>query len=988
MNETNLTALPTDLPQELQQVLDRHARVGDSASPIAGQVWWLQAGRIDLFLELRTPGLLHPAREFFCTLGAGQMMLFPELPEDGDARMQAQIAPGSRFWVCPAQDLPTLLGEPARQAAFATLLDQMLPTLAAHLPQMVAADSRLMQAGGSVCSHEQAAFFSASASPLWLQLQAGQARYFDCVQVASLPQQPAATRLLPLPADAVLQLAVGSELTCHSSLSALRSFGSSALVAGLCTLWQVLLQYQIELRQQKEVAELDRLQRKTEAGRERMNHALSDLASLFDSQDARAGAGDAMAQACQAIGKAMGVDFVIPPGIGSRGEVLEQVYEIAAASGLGRRKVMLKGEWWREDGGPLLAFAKKGRTPLALIPRRGGGYTVVQAGGGRGRVADAAFAAELGAFGYMFYRNLPSHVLQWQDIVRFSVAGMRTDLIGIALAGIASALLAMVLPIASGHLFDNVLPAADSAQVLQVVFILFVASGVNLLFEATGSLLMLRLEGRAANELQAAVWDRVLKLPPSFFRSYAAGDLANRIDGINEIRQALSGRVISSLLGALFSLLNVALMFYYSVSLALLGGGLVLLMLLLNWLLVWRQTGILRESGKLNGIVGGRVLEYLSGIAKIRVSGAESRVFANWAALFGRQKRLALRGGQLANLSAVVSVLFPLVASMALFWSVAAILPPGATPHAGQAGGALLSTGDFIAFSAVFALFMNAMLSLMQTVMVLLRVEPMVERTRPILQALPEVNEHKQAPGKLSGGIELNHVSFSYAAEGPAVLSDVSMTIKPGEFVALVGASGSGKSTLLRLLLGFEKPSQGGIYYDGQNLQEVDVGAVRRQLGVVLQGGRLLGGDIFTNIVGATLLTLDDAWAAARACGLDQDILAMPMGMQTVVSEGGSTLSGGQRQRLLIARAIVHRPGIVFFDEATSALDNRTQAIVSQSMERLHATRVVIAHRLSTIINADRIFVLDQGRVVQSGTYAELMTQPGLFAELAQRQIV
>lgn len=960
MSENHVTAL--------QAVLQRHALPGDSASPARGGIWLLQSGSIDFFLQLATPGLPHPVREFFCSLQAGQMLAMPTgdvWPDDGSVELQARIAAGSRFWVLPPDDLPVLLAQPASARHGAALLGQLRLTLAALLPPLATGNGTGNAAGNGAGN------------------AAGNAAENAVGNVAgSVAGNAAENAVGNVAGKAAGEVAVESGPEWPISAAALAGLGAGPVLAAVEQLWQDILQHQTMLRQQREIAELDRLQRKAEAGRERMNHALSDLASLFDDDTLQGSMGDAMALACHAIGKQMGVNFVLPPT--STTEVLERVYEIAAASGLGRRKVMLKGEWWHQDSGPLLAFSKKERTPLALIPCRGGGYVVVQAGVATRQKVDAAFAAGLGAFGYMFYRNLPSHALQWRDLVRFSLSGMRGDLLAIALAGIASAMLAMVLPIASGHLFDNVFPAADRTQLLQVVFILFVAGGVKLLFEATGSLLMLRLEGRAANELQAAVWDRVLRLPAAFFRAYAAGDLANRIDGINEIRQALSGRVISSLLGALFSLLNVALMVYYSARLALLALALVLLMLLVNGLLAWCQSGILRESGKLNGIVSGRVLEYLSGISKIRVSGAESRAFANWATLFGQQKRLSLRGGQLANLSTLFSTLFPLGAGMALFWTVAVVLPQ----DPGSQAGLPLSTGDFIAFSAVFGLFMNAMLSLMQTLMILIRIEPLLERTRPILQALPEVNEHKHAPGRLAGGIELSHVSFAYAADAPLVLNDVSIRIRPGEFVALVGASGSGKSTLLRLLLGFEKPQQGGIYYDGQNLQDVDAGAVRRQLGVVLQGGRLLGGDIFTNIVGATLLTLEDAWAAARACGLDQDIRAMPMGMQTVVSEGGTTLSGGQRQRLQIARAIVHRPGILFFDEATSALDNATQAIVSDSMERLHATRVVIAHRLSTIMNADRIFVLDQGRVVQSGNYQELMAQDGLFAELAQRQIV
>ncbi|HEU4454372.1 MAG TPA: ATP-binding cassette domain-containing protein, partial [Longimicrobium sp.] len=298
-----------------------------------------------------------------------------------------------------------------------------------------------------------------------------------------------------------------------------------------------------------------------------------------------------------------------------------------------------------------------------------------------------------------------------------------------------------------------------------------------------------------------------------------------------------------------------------------------------------------------------------------------------------------------------------------------------------------LRTGDFMAFMSSFTTCLMGMLAAAAALMGALTVVPMYEQARPILETLPEVDTAKADPGVLTGAIDIERVTFRYTEDGPPILRDLTMRIKPGEFVAFVGPSGSGKSTLLRLLLGFEKPESGGVYYDGRELAGLDAQAVRRQIGVVLQNGRLMSGDLFTNIAGSSPATMEDAWEAARMAGFDEDIKAMPMGMHTVINEGASTLSGGQRQRLMIARAIVQRPRILFFDEATSALDNRTQAIVTESLDRLNATRIVIAHRLSTILHADRIFVIKAGRIVQTGTYAELIEQEGLFAELAKRQL-
>jgi ATP-binding cassette subfamily C protein len=390
------------------------------------------------------------------------------------------------------------------------------------------------------------------------------------------------------------------------------------------------------------------------------------------------------------------------------------------------------------------------------------------------------------------------------------------------------------------------------------------------------------------------------------------------------------------------------------------------------------QLRLQRQVADNAGRIAGMVFEFVDGIAKFRVSGTEGRAFSRWASLFSAQKRMAASVRRISNFLTVFYSGFPILALCVVFSGVA-----------GQLGkrGASLSTGGFLAFNAAFGQLLASVLAAGGGFIALLGIVPLYTRARPIFETLPEVDSSKADPGELTGSIEVNHLAFRYSADTPPILRDVSFSLRPGEFVAVVGASGSGKSTLLRLLLGFERPMSGAIYYDGQDLAGLDIQEVRLQMGIVLQNGKLLPGDVLTNIVGAAPLTVDDAWEAVRMAGLEEDIKAMPMGMYTMVSEGGKGLSGGQRQRLMIARAIVRKPRILVFDEATSALDNRTQEIVSRAMEGLQATRIVIAHRLTTIMKADRILVLDGGVVVQSGTYNELMGREGCFAELARRQL-
>ncbi|MHC4429705.1 MAG: ATP-binding cassette domain-containing protein, partial [Planctomycetota bacterium] len=479
--------------------------------------------------------------------------------------------------------------------------------------------------------------------------------------------------------------------------------------------------------------------------------------------------------------------------------------------------------------------------------------------------------------------------------------------------------------------------------------------------------------------LQAAVWERVVNLPVRFFRKYSAGDLGTRAMGIDTIMDELSSSMIATIVSAVFSLFAIGLMFWYSPPTAAVAVGLVLLLVVV---IVICGTAQVRYEGRieeLNGRMAGMLLQFMNGVAKLRIAAAEDRAFSRWATRFAVQRRLEVKSAVIDNGLDVLFVSFPVLSSIVIFWLVAG---------GGGSSAPALTTGGFLAFVAAFATLEFGMIRLGSVVVGALAVVPIYNRLKPILQTAPEIDVGKADPGSLRGSVEVSNLSFRYDPDGPLILKDVSFDAQPGEFIALVGPSGSGKSTLLRLLLGFEQPEAGTITYDGYDLSGLDPWRLRRQLGVVLQDSDLQPGDIFSNIVGSAVdLTIDDAWEAARLAGFERDIERLPMGMHTVITEGPGTLSGGERQRLLIARALVARPRILFFDEATSALDNPTQAVVTESLERLRATRVVIAHRFSTVIDADRIFVLEGGRIVQSGTHSELISQPGLFRDLVKRQI-
>jgi NHLM bacteriocin system ABC transporter ATP-binding protein len=549
--------------------------------------------------------------------------------------------------------------------------------------------------------------------------------------------------------------------------------------------------------------------------------------------------------------------------------------------------------------------------------------------------------------------------------------------------GIGLGILGTLPPMITGKVFDTAIPQAERSMLVQFAVGLFMVALTQAAFKITQAMAMLRVQGRMDYSAQAAVWDRLMDLPLTFYRDYSAGDLADRAGGIDQMRAILAGAGVAAILGSFSSIFNVFQMVGYSLKLAAVAIGLSVTYVLVTLFANYLNLRFSRDEQKRRGKITGLVLQLITGVAKLRVCGAENHAFRVWATAFSEQRKVAFRIGRVRNFMAVWNAAFPVLSSMTIYVTLVSLKKAAAesgTPFE-------MTTGDFLAFSASYGVFLGAMQSLGDASLSMLKIVPVWERLRPILETLPEVDATKAYPGKLTGAIDISHVSFRYSADGPWILKDVSLKIRPGEFVALVGGSGSGKSTLMRLMLGFETPEMGSIYYDGQDLATLDLRMVRSQLGVVLQESRLLPADIYRNIVGSSSRTVQEAWEAAEKAGLADDVRAMPMGMHTVIAEGGGTFSGGQKQRLMIARAIVHKPKVLYLDEATSALDNKTQKIVTESMDRLSATRVVIAHRLSTIVNADRIFYLEQGQLIEQGNFQELMALGGKFAALAQRQL-
>jgi len=696
--------------------------------------------------------------------------------------------------------------------------------------------------------------------------------------------------------------------------------------------------------------------------------------------------------ACRVVAQTLGIEVRIPQLGGDRSSEtsLDPLGDLARASGFHVRTVTLTHGWWRRRSGePLLGqLNDEANTPVALVPSkpRAGwsrpAYVLHTPQGGKQDV-DEELASRIAPTAWVFYRLLPDATLRVSDLIRFSLSprDLPRELWTVVVLALLGALFGLTIPIASGILVDQVIPAADLPRLAVICLFLLVLTGSASIFQAMQWLTVLRIEGRISATLIPAVWDRLLRLPSRFFARYSSGDLALRAMGLSEIFKKVSGEVVSTIVTGLFSCCNLGLLYYYNWRLALCTTVLLGLMFLVTALLL---SGLLRQETsirRIDGSISGLLLELLGGMITLRSGGAESRAFARWARLYTERLALSIRGRRYSNRIHQWLSVYPILTAMVIYFGAV---------HFDQA---LMRAGDFLAFTITFANLMSAVLAVGYTSISLLDLLPMFERIKPILAEGPEFPAAVVEPVRLAGALALNHVSFRYAGQdrGTQVLDNVSLQVRPGEFVALVGPSGSGKSTLVRLLLGFEVPDSGTVTYDGRELPTLDVRDLRRQIGVVLQNAHLMPSDIFSNIVGfAPYLNMDDAWQAARLAGLEDDIRTMPMGMHTLVGEGGGNLSSGQRQRLLIARAIVRRPKILLLDEATSALDNVTQAIISDSLtsQLQGITRVVIAHRLDAIVKADRIYVLKDGRIVQSGRYHQLLDEPGPFRDLARRQIL
>ncbi len=610
---------------------------------------------------------------------------------------------------------------------------------------------------------------------------------------------------------------------------------------------------------------------------------------------------------------------------------------------------------------------------VALIPAGWGGYEFFDYETGEKLRLSRKTRDKLQEEAFCFYRPLPLKQLGLADLLQYIVKTLSAaDILMAALAGLGVSLLGLFTPYITKLIFERVIPAGEPGLLLPVALVLAGVTLSAVLIEITKTLLIARVQTKMNIPVEAAAMSRLLLLPAVFFKEYNAGELSSRISAIMQLCEMLANAFLATGLTALFSLVYVFQIMSFAPTLVAPALLVILLELAVTVITGFVELNLNRRRMALDARLNGLTFASFSGVPKIKLAGAERRVFAKWANAYKQQADVNYNPPLLVKIQPIAAGVINLAGIVIIYYSAAA---------------ASVSVAGFMAFSASFGLVTGAIMSLAGATTSFANIKPLMEMVEPILKAVPEVGENKQIITRLSGNIELNNVSFRYNEEMPLVLDDISLKIKAGQYVAIVGKTGCGKSTLMRLLLGFETPQRGAIYYDGRDIVRLDLRSLRQNIGAITQDGRLFSGDIFSNIViSAPWLSRDDAWQAAELAGIADDIRAMPMGMHTMISEGSGAISGGQRQRLMIARAIVPKPRILMFDEATSALDNITQKQVAEALGSLKSTRIVIAHRLSTIRHCERIIVLEDGKIREDGSYDELLQKGGYFAELVARQ--
>ncbi len=942
-------------------------------------LWMIESGAVNLFAielkETRAEGV----RTFLanCTspsllFSIDQEHTFPVLEVFAISETPTQL------WVLDSDVLEEALEENwSLEPLFASLLENWIHKIVAYLEKadrekhdiFIECDTLTSVAKGATVSVKRAVDLSHKKGVVWVQLLEGEATFVGDEAHALDPHSP------PFPLTYHLWIKAKTPLSIRS-IATLDMMGKQQWHPALQLLHKTLFCYYLTYRQEKKEQLVRGLQGKQEEEEETLNSIFKEMVSLLNPEEVLQipSSTDPLIQACLLLGTLTGLSIQVPEDLDPTLDVSAQLGAICEASSLRCRQVKLSKNWHKEDCGPLLAFYGEEQKPVVLR-QRGRGYEKIDPYTHTKEAVLAKNAPQFLKLAYMFYRPFPATLSTAKEMLRFYLQTHGKELFPIILYGALGSLISLFAPFATATIFARAIPDANPTLVVQLCLGLLLTAISTGAFFYLRTLGLVRMTGFASSTLQAALWDRLLKLPVSFFRKFTTGNLVQRVLSIEEIRSIVSDNSTRIILAGLFSFFYLIAMLFYSPLLSLLSLLLMGLGLAVTVLCFYFKLRLMRHVQDLTQTINGVLVQIISGVSKLRVAGAENNAFSYWAKLFTKLKRYELSAQSVHNVVLVLVAALPMLSYAVIFGAVMNLKETGA-----------LSIGAFLGFNAAFITFSAALIDVCSALMEMVAIPPLWENARTILSAEQEVIEERAKSIPLSGEISIDAVSFTYEPGGPLILDEISIAVVPKEFVAIVGPSGSGKSTLVRLLLGFEQPNRGTIYYDGQELPSLNLHHVRRQIGIVMQTGGIIAGTIHDNLVCGGIYPKEKIEASLALSGFAKDMHTLPMGLHTFLPMGGETLSGGQKQRLLIARALLPEPKILIFDEATSALDNKVQDEISRNLDALDVTRIVIAHRLSTIRHADRIYVMEQGKVVQTGTFEELSQTSGIFAKMLKRQ--
>ena len=935
-------------------------------------VWFIDKGAVDLFLVERRDGVEQSAPQHLLRADSGRLLPGVE-PEAGNTTLSliAKGLPGTVLRRLPVTSLAAV-----RNAELAGHVDAWLMDVSAMLSRDVPHRPRpdvLVEPGQVPAA--RSGTLSTQRGAVWVsELPPGVGLFMSLVDPAE-SKGGAAAAAIPLTPGSWLTLMEPVQLSARSSEMLAEE---SLLLPALANFHAVAFSLE-RLNRRLAVVDQANLERARATTRrtdeEGARRRLFNLYGLLE--PGAGGASDsALLEALRIIGRHEGIDFKRPAKTDtSDSDVL--LDDVLDASGVRGRRVRLAQEdrWWIGDSGAMLAFREEDNQPVALLPGALGRYREVDPAGRKTKVT-AERAESLRADAWLFYQPLPSASAGPRDLFRLAGKGLTAAFVRFVVAGLLGGLVMLLPAVVVGFIIDEVIPTGEAGLLYMATAALAAFALIRALLHVLQGTALMRLEGRATSRVEAAFWDRLLRLPPSCLHRYPAGDLAMRGMTFQHLRDAVQGVVANAVLSIIFLSPAFLLIFFYDAALGGVTAAFGFLSLIVTvGLGLWQispQGRVIRTVQRL----AGRLFQLINGIAKLRVDGAEGSAFAVWARDYREQKHAELERGAFETHLQAFGAALPLLAGAVLI--LATTLPDRET----------ITVGDFLVVYTLFLLFQTAVVRLGASFNAVAAIMPALDQIKPFLTETPETSVDGEPVETLGGEIVFDHVSFQYDPDGPLILDDVSIHARPGEFIAIAGESGAGKSTLFRLALGLDQPSGGAVYYDGRDLKHLNIKQVRRQVGAVPQEVQLHPQDLWDNIVGDhEEATVEDAWQAARLAAVDREIAAMPMGMLTNVGASASVTSGGESQRITIAHALIRNPRILLLDEATNWLDNDSQSKIMLNLAHLTSTRIVIAHRLSTLRQADRIYVMRSGKVVQEGSFTELVATDGIFQDLVRRQM-